>query len=70
MKVFAAGHAYAATTHSRLRVKTYTHALSLSYAQSAALQGVRVAATIVILFCKNCRTYEIWGLKIASETIS
>ena len=32
--------------------------LSLSYAKSANLFG------------KNCRTYEIWGLKIASEPIS
>ena len=57
------------TTRSRLRV-TCTCALSLIYAQSTASQRVRVAATIQILFGKNCRIYEIWGLKIASEAIS
>ena len=36
----------------------------------AASQRVHVAATIEILFGKNCRTYEIWGLKITSEAIS
>ena len=61
MKGFAAGacrRAYVATIC----------ALSRSYAQSAASQtAIRVAATTEILFGKNCRTCEIWGLKIASE---
>ena len=33
-------------------------------------ESIHVAATIEILFDKNCRTYEIGGLKIASEAIS
>ena len=74
MKVFSrcgACHAYVATsadTRSGLRV-TCTRALSLNYAQSAASQRERVAATIQILFGKNCKIYESWGLKIASEAI-
>ena len=39
-----------------LHATTYT--TSLSNAESANLFG------------KNCRTYKIWGLKIASEAIS
>ena len=47
---------------------------ALSYAQSVITtsQGVRIA-TIKILFAyslKNCKIYEIWGLKMASEAIS
>ena len=39
-------------------------------AQSAFTTSQRVClASIEILFAMNCRTYEIWGLKVASEAI-
>ena len=59
MKIFAVG----ACCHAYVAIR----ALSLSFSQSAASQSVRVAVTIEILFG---RTYEIWGMKIASEAIT
>ena len=44
---------------------------ALSYVQSVITTSQRRrVATIKILFAKGCKTYGIWGLKMASEVIS